>query len=601
MKLYNKVKTLVVLSAAALTLAACGDFLEIKPRTFVSEDNFWNEKTDVDQMVTGVYTSLQSSGIIERCIMWGETRSDNVTGGLNYDKNQNVYRTLKENLLSTNRYTSWLDFYSVINKCNVIINMAPVVSEQDPVYNKSNVKATVAEMKFIRSLCYFYLVRAFKDVPYTTEGFIDEKGGEPRAASKGDSIVRVLIADLEGCVGDALTAYPKDESSKYNSNCNRVTRAAIYALLSDLCLWDNQYDKTIDYAQRVIDAKVKEYETDYSKQTAFTGSNPALFQYANNNYVGEQYPLYPCCSGNSWGSSFDAIFGQENSFESLFELNFSYDGSDGNYIAADGIASLYGRYSADSKDGYGVLGVPENTMTDLTQKTFKVYTSDKDVRYYADIAPTDNQFTKGYIAKGVAGGANISEAQGSEKGALKYKTVFDKTNIHANRNWIFYRLTDIMLLQAEALVESAGENVTLEDGSLDERLAKAFAIVWVINRRSIMETSATATSPEALNITNYKTKADMRELVMQERRRELMFEGKRWFDIVRRCHREGKPDFARYNVPAKISTGGNATLFVNYEALFWPYNKDEVKINTLLSQKPFYGNDSDEDSFKSTK
>ena len=41
-------------AVACLGLSSCGDFLAIEPKTFVSEDNFWNEKTDIDQMVTGV-------------------------------------------------------------------------------------------------------------------------------------------------------------------------------------------------------------------------------------------------------------------------------------------------------------------------------------------------------------------------------------------------------------------------------------------------------------------------------------------------------------------------------------------------------------------
>lgn len=593
-----KLKHIVAALVALVACASCGDFLEIKPRTFVSEDNFWNERTDVDQMVTGVYTAMQSADYISRCIMWGETRSDNIAGGLNYDRNQNVYRTLKENLLPNNAYTRWLPFYAVINRANVIINMAPEVSKNDPVYNASNVRATVAEMKFLRALSYFYLVRAFKDVPYTTEGFTDEKGGAPRAASSGDSIVRVLISDLEGCVGDALTAYPKDENSKYNSNCNRVTRNAIYALLADLCLWDGQYQKTVDYAERVIEAKRREYETDYSRMTSFGGGRPALFQYTDAAYTAEQYPLYPCYSGNTFGAAFDAIFGDENSFESLFELNFSYDGSDGNYISSSGISGLYGQYSSSDEKGYGLLGVPEATMTDLTQETFKVYTCKQDCRYYTDINATDNQFTKGYIQKFVASGVTVEKP--AQNGQLEYWGS-PKRGVNANRNWVFYRLTDVMLMQAEALVELGGEQTVSDDGQVDDQLMRAFSIVWTVNRRSLMENSVTATSAHALDVKNFNSRGAMRELVMQERRRELMFEGKRWFDILRRCHRDGSTAYAQSNVSAKITSGGGVKLFVNYESLYWPYNRDEVKINTLLDQKPFYGGDDDEDSFKSTK
>ena len=263
MKNYN-IKSILLAGIACLTLVGCGDFLTIEPKNFVSEDNFWNEKTDIDQMVTGTYTKMQSAAFIQRLIMWGETRSDNITEGLNCQGQLDIYRTLQEHLLSTNQYADWTSFYAVINQCNIIIERAPEVSEKDPVYTHSDVLATQAEMTYLRALCYFYLVRAFKDVPYYTYAIQSDEDVVPIGATNGDEIVRNLIADLESVVSNALKAYPKDNDERYNSNCNRVTQNAIYALLADLCLWDNQYEKCIQYCQRVIDAKMQEYYDDYS-------------------------------------------------------------------------------------------------------------------------------------------------------------------------------------------------------------------------------------------------------------------------------------------------------------------------------------------------
>ena len=114
-------------AVALLTLASCGDFLAIEPKDRVSEDNFWNEETDIEQMVMGTYVKLQNQDIIQRCIMWGETRSDNIAGGNNYKTNQDIYNTLRENLTPTNGYTSWTSFYAVINQCNTIIERSAEV------------------------------------------------------------------------------------------------------------------------------------------------------------------------------------------------------------------------------------------------------------------------------------------------------------------------------------------------------------------------------------------------------------------------------------------------------------------------------------------
>jgi len=608
MKRYiNKVKSLVLLATVSFGFASCGDFLEIEPKTFVSEDNFWNEKTDIDQMVAGVYVKMQSSAFIERLVVWGEVRSDNIVEGLNASNQTNLYRTLKENLLSTNSYTDWTQFYSVINACNNIIEMAPVVSEKDPVYTASDVLATQAEMSCIRDLCYFYLVRAFKDVPYYTYAINSEDDVAPIPATSGDSIVGCLIEDLEGVASNALKAYPKDNSNVYNSTRNRITQNAIYSLLADLCLWDGQYQKCVDYAQRVIDAKYYEYMEDYSNSTSNTNGSLALFRHPDDRFS-KGFPLYPCFSGNTYGNDFTQVFGEnQNSFESIFELAFTYDGNSSNYISNSSLGSLYGEHSSGGNEGEGYLGVNDNIISDIANsQTGSIFNNRYDVRYYANLYNPDfknNEFTKGYASKYVNTGANITTASGS---TLPFTVMFDNT-INTNRNWIFYRLTDVMLLQAQALIELGSEiNEYDEEGNaksttLDDNLTRAFYIIWAVNRRSVMTNSTSASSGYELDMTSYQTKAQLEDLAMKERRRELMFEGKRWFDMLRFCHRDGNTDYIKSHVSAKGSSGSTSSLFTNYESLYWPYSKTEVKNNSALSQKPYYGNDDDEDNYKSTK
>ncbi len=597
--LSNTIKQSVVVVACGLTLFSCSDFLEVEPKTFVSEDNFWNEKTDIDQMVAGCYVKMQDDAFIQRCIMWGETRSDNIAEGMNASNQTSIYRTLMENLMSTNSYTDWSSFYAVISQCNTIIERAPEVSEKDPVYTETDVNATIAEMKALRALCYFYLVRAFKDVPYYTYAIQAEDEVSDIAATSGDSIVPALIEDLEGCVSNALKAYPDDNSTTYNSDRNRITQNAIYALLADLCLWNGDYQKTVDYAQKVIDAKYDEYEEDYSHSTGgSTGGNIVLFKHTDDTYDENGFPLYPCFSGNTFGNSFDNIFGEDQcSFESIFELAFTNTSSSTNYTANTAFATLYGNhYTSSGNDGQGYLAVPEEVVNDIGSSTSgSLYNSRYDIRYYTDIynpSFSSNEFTDGYVAKGVVSGASVSAATGL---TMPYSANFSNLT-YANRNFIFYRLTDVMLMQAEALAELGSAT---DGGVLDDNLKHAFYIVWAVNRRSIMVNSASTTSSYEIQLNNYSSQDMIRELVLKERRVELMFEGKRWFDLLRQCHRTQTTDYIRARVSAK-GTSSSSNLFVNYESLYWPYNKTEVKNNGLLDQKPYYGDD-DDDSFTSTK
>lgn len=605
----NKIISLLLVAVSFMGLTSCGDFLEIEPKTFVSEDNFWDEKKDVDQMVAGVYTRLQNDAFIRRCIVWGELRSDNIGEGLKISEQTDLYRTLKEYLLSTNSYTDWHSFYAVINQCNIIIERVPEVGEKDPVYTKADILATQAELSFIRDMCYFYLVRAFKDVPYYTDAVISDEGATSIGATDGDRIVKALIADLEGVAPNALKAYPKDSGKNYNSTCNRVTQNAIYSLLADLCLWDGQYQKCIDYAQKVIDAKVAEYKEDYAgKATSTTLGGLAVYKWSED--AGYGYPLYPCFSGSTFGNDFNQIFGSSgNSFESIFELAFTYDGNDSRYINNSACATLYGNhYLKDGNSGQGFLGAHDDVSSSPKTST-KVFDHVNDVRYYANINSTSGgSNTKSFCSKFVKEMVSITEKSGSTELPFETTTISVAGNYN-NHNWIFYRLTDVMLMQAEALIEkaqydrydprdAAGVQLKDENGNAiyDEDLGKAFGLIYAVNRRSIMVNSSTSTASDELKIGKNASRGQLRDLCARERRRELMFEGKRWFDLIRRCHREGTATYVKNNVPSKA--GGSTP--VNYEALFWPYNKNELKNNSLLEQKPYYGDGDEEGNFSKT-
>ena len=104
----------------------------------------------------------------------------------------------------------------------------------------------------------------------------------------------------------------------------------------------------------------------------------------------------------------------------------------------------------------------------------------------------------------------------------------------------------------------------------------------------------------------YKDK--MEELVLAERARELCFEGKRWFDLMRYNYRHTA---TKANLKQKLSDE-NYTIVTNSEAfyelalrkyavpttmkakirderyLYMPINQDEVEINTSLVQNPVY-------------
>jgi len=95
---------------------------------------------------------------------------------------------------------------------------------------------------------------------------------------------------------------------------------------------------------------------------------------------------------------------------------------------------------------------------------------------------------------------------------------------------------------------------------------------------------------EPLKLENYNTKGDLEKLLLRERQRELMFEGKRWFDLMRLARRADSPTPLLNYVIKKFT--GNSSLEITkmsvMDALYLPIHTDELKANTALEQNPFY-------------
>ena len=596
--LFIYIKSAALAAVVALGAASCADFLEIEPRDIVTEDNFWNEKADIDQMVAGCYASMQSEDFINRCIVWGELRSDNIYPGANVENDHyDLYQALLENLLSTNQFTKWGSFYTVINKCNTIIRMAPVVSEKDPSYRESDVKATIAEMTALRSLCYFYLIRAFEDVPFYRESVQQEDEVKYLPASTFDYILKEIISDLENVKADAIARYPitnQDNIGRnYNSNCNRITRYGIDAMLCDMYLWSGEWDKAISAAEEILAAKAADFKEFYSEQTGSTRNSNAPREMAPAPYGRVAY-LYENTRQEP-SMSFDAIFGTGNSFESIFELSFNYTSSNKNYVTSTGLGRLYGSGNSDrdlgpTNQGSGFLTVRPDIVSDLKQKTNAYFQHVYDLRYYNSIQPANNEFGEGTIRKGVAQRFNIQgNAGNADIPFINTESSNFTLDREFDRNWIIYRVTDVMLMEAEAYLQKATDEVNETNTEL---MHKAFDLIYLVNRRAISEENRKiATNAPAL-----ATRALMMTFLMQERNRELMFEGKRWFDLVRYARRDGKPDIVRANVPSSKTVGGSSANngFPSMAHLFWPYNKDELKVNPNLSQKMIYKNEATE-------
>ncbi len=557
--------------AALVGFSSCSDFLEVEPRDKIVLDKFWNERADVESVVASCYSSLQSSACIKRMMIWGEARSETMDAGDDMDKDVNLENIFKANITSTNPYTSWVDFYYVINTCNTVIKYAPDVAAKDPGYTESELKATVAEVSALRDLCYFYLIRTFRDVPYTTEPYLDDNQTMDLPATPFEEILDTLIADLESVKGDAVHYYP---TTKTNYQTGRITSTAINAMLCEMYLWKQDYQKCIDYADEVIDDMKEQSE----KERQESGFNATTVDQEM-----EGYPLLAARysnSQNTFGSNYSQIFGTGNSSESIFELTF--DKQNESMLANDAVADFYG-YSTKMM---GYMSAASYVGSDVSQKQYNVFVNKLDARNYYNICGMGTTYSIGKYAYKYCDiqveGNNASSATVT----TLYSGMYPSGQVRAN--WIIYRLADIMLMKAEALTQLMSDNADTGISDADKAYRdRAFRLVTVINKRSLCQYPR----KDTLDATSYATKAAIENLVYDERRRELMFEGKRWYDLVRRARREGKTDYLKSQSCNKYSSNKQLveSKLNRMEAIYWPYNYDELKVNKNLKQNPAFG------------
>lgn len=610
-------KKYILFFLSAILMTSCIDTVVLPNDVTIGED-FWQDADDVQYMVDGAYSGFASSSVIERCIIWGSFRSDE----LNTLEDATVDNDTKTDLTYiklgymdyTNMYADWSAFYTVINRCNQVIERAPAVVEIDPAYTKGTLNVHLSQMKALRALCYFYLMRAFRDVPITPGAYFEDSQVDEVAQTAPKALLDSLEKDLLEALETPLSPTGYSDWRKVGY----LNKEGIASILADVYLWrasmthnSSDYQSCVDYCDLVIDSK-------------------------NENYVEED--MGPMSQQKAWDnlvydaeSAYEEIFINGNSDESIFEVQFS--SSVPNY----GLQYLYWSWDSDhsayTNHAYGYtmasllfgeeLGGDDWVFSDESS----TYSGTNDARYYTSVYDADEDDVTEFWPLKMCHytGFNANQNRIDNITGTYSHTRRGITATESVQNWIVYRLSDIMLMKAEALVQLASDNTTsssddtsTDDTSSDDTsasttnedsyLRQAFALVNEVNKRSLL--LSTLSNTDTLWFSTYSTKTAMEELVLAERLRELCFEGKRYFDLLRYNYRhvnadvttiladqgtEAKSMLTNYSNMMEYMTRGMSTGATTAKAkmptepyLFFPVYEDEMEVNSLLKQNPAY-------------
>ena len=588
------IKTLALVAVVALT-SSCEDFLTILPTDKVVLENYWKTKTDVENMVANSYRKMAEPPFTDRLIVWGELRADNVIEGSYPTGFGDVKNIMEANLLPQNGYNDWSHYYSIINNCNTVLKFAPDVMNEDPEFTQGDLDVVRGEMLAIRALCHFYLVRTFRDIPLLKEAMIDDSQDLYQPQATPIEALDFILADLYEAEGLVM------ESGNYPSvaeNKGRMTKNAVRAIIADALLWKAAFEQ---YAAGGSDAGVKQY---YTECIAFCDSvlnnqmkYVKMYEEENKSNTGglrgkvdEKYPLehQPVEQKNATvlDLPYYRIFYAGNSVrESIFELQHGGDHNTGNYH----IPRFYG-YNLS----LGAFSAPRYMAETGAQALYK----ETDFRRVSNIylegtGEVDKYTIAKFTYSTIDGSSTIDKPTGYNALTVHTNSVKDHAykdrRYFTNLNTILYRTSDVMLMKAEAL---ALRNDTSVAGYKD--LVNSFELVKAVYYRS---NPYKVTKSDSISYSKGNAES-LQALVLEERQRELAFEGKRWFDLVRKALRDGETGpMLDVMIDHKYETNQKAvrSKMASMDCMFFPILERETITNPLLKQNPAY---EEEDLYK---
>ena len=405
----------------------------------------------------------------------------------------------------------WYQLYSAISRCNRALEAMQNVEET------ANIKQLKAETRFLRAHFYYKLQQMWYEVPFITEG-MDNAAIEATPQSSHDDLMQLIIDDFQYAYENLAEADPGK-----TGRAHKVAAAAYLAKVYLNWAYGDGYEANTGYAH-VDQAKIKkviEY-TEVVKNSKYdyldTYGHIFLQDYANScesifavqhSGKADDGTLYGRANWSNmlngvwlmWSCGWDFHKPSQNlvnAFKTKNGLPMDNFDEDHNAILTLGADTKY-KYDPRLFHTVGMPTYPYKYEADFTLEK-------KNSR-------TPN--TYGYYC-------SMKEIPQRSKG----ETYDNPWQAFAQNDYVL-RYTDVMLMRAEALIESGdfnGEALEIIN-TIRDRAAKD------INAKSLI--GYAKDQCEISKYGNFASKDDARKALRWERRVELAMEGHRFFDLRR--------------------------------------------------------------------
>ena len=491
---------------------SCNDMLDTVPQgQFTSEQL---DENSVEGLLASAYAGLEAHFFGNNEAFAGpstnwifDVRSDDAYkggGGTGMEENIHLLEVSEINSDNVSCLNKWQNNYYAISRVH---NAMLAVKQATSI---SNADELMGELKTLRAWYYFDLIRIFNRIPYFTED--EDVNTKPNDEYTRDEIFSFIKRDL----AEAIEVLPAQKSS-----AGRITKTTAQAMMAKVCAFTGSWEDVKTYADAVINSGQYSLYANFGDLSQIDKNNgsESIFALqcstANDNAHINWSNLLNCTysDGNLYGTGDDFFYASQNlvnAFRTNPNTGLPY--LDGTFNQVNVTTNYNGTVDPRLDFTVGRIGMPWRGHT-YTQGWCRAY----DV--YGEYS-------------------NKKAWPAPEKALATWPWGCNSLN------FMFIRYADILLLKAEALVETASGNNAAEDSGL----AEARSLVNQVRQRAANSVDPNYTPMDLDPFTAdyfvglyptdwdgnlYWTKDRARAAVRFERRLELALEGNRWFDLVR--------------------------------------------------------------------
>lgn len=507
-----------------LSAGSCSKIDDAPSTRLATEETNWKTLEDGKANLMSIYGLLRSATVADNGHwLMGDLREGDFTITTRADLKAIVKGQLNASYPVIDRITNWRRFYAAINAASLFIERSGEILELDRRYTKLNHDVDVAQARMLRAFAYFYMVRIWGDVPLIT-------------SSHDGNFIKTERTSQERVLGFAtseLLAAAKVVPFRYGGT-DPIYPGQYYG--GGWSSWNgNVYTRLSAY---ILLAHIAAWQGNYID--AATYSKFVLDNQSTQYYVDGANPLDYI--------NMDALTENQNNMSpfaykrATVMVGFPFEAGNGLSTANGHIEQL-------------ILAspfIPKSKPEMFVNKDsiINIFTNPKDLRFSKD--PVSGFYRTNYFY------GFETELPIFNKIKVLYPSNTSGNVTLFSSSLVFSRLEEITLLRAEALAALGDIS-----GAYD-------ALNKACNLRGIVY--STENSPDVL------------KAIFEERRKELMGEGWRWYDIIRYQRlKKSNQVFATKN--------GKDMTFQEFESaggIYWPVSKDVINANSLITQNPYW-------------